>query len=60
MESFYEKQSDFGPQECATGQKVEDCKAEDLRAIPFPKALAEFLRERDYGPLPEAAQALLK
>ena len=60
MEKTYERTSDFGPQECTTGQKIEDCPAENLKPIPFPKALAEFLRDRDYGPLPDAARSLLQ
>lgn len=60
MEKNYETDNSFGPQECASGQKVEDCPPENLKPIPFPKALAQFLRDKDYGPLPEAARALLK
>jgi serine protease Do len=55
MLANYDKTSDFGPQECSSGQKVEDCPAENLKTIPFPKALAGFLREQKYGELPKAA-----
>lgn len=60
MEKNFDPDNGFGPQECSSGQKVEDCPAENLKPIPFPKALAQFLRDKDYGPLPEAARALLK
>ena len=54
-----QKDSDFGPQECSTGQKFEDCPADKLKAIPILKALAGFLKENGYAPLPDAAEALL-
>jgi serine protease Do len=50
--------SDFGPQECTSGQSVADCPAEKLKAIPILKALASFLKENGYVPLPVAAEAL--
>lgn len=56
----YDKQSTFGPQDCVTGQKIEDCPADNLKPIPIPKALAQFLRGNGYGPLPKAAEAELK
>lgn len=60
MEKNFETDNSFGPQECTSGQKVEECPFENLKPIPFPKALAQFLQDKDYGPLPEAAQTLLK
>jgi serine protease Do len=51
--------SDFGPQECTTGQNVGDCPAEKLKTIPILKALAGFLKENGYAPLPAAAEALV-
>lgn len=60
MEKNFEIDNSFGPQECTSGQKVEECPFENLKPIPFPRALAQFLQDKDYGPLPEAAQALLK
>jgi hypothetical protein len=56
----YEKQSDFGPQICLTGAKTEECPADQLQTVPFPKALAQFLNEKDYGPLPKAAHKELQ
>jgi serine protease Do len=56
MLANYDKNSDFGPQECVSGEKVENCPAANLRTIPFPKALAGFLREQTYGELPKVAQ----
>ena len=53
----YEKKSDFGPQTCTSGQKIEDCPANNTKPIPIPKALAQFLRDNGYGPLPKAAEA---
>ena len=50
----------FGPQECTTGQKIDDCPADKLKPIPILKGLASFLKENGYGPLPAAAEALLK
>jgi serine protease Do len=52
----YQKNSDFGPQICLTGAKIEDCPAEQLKSVPFPKGLAQFLSDKDYGPLPEVAK----
>ncbi len=49
----------FGPQKCTTGQKYEDCPIDNLKEIPVLKALADFLKENGYGPLPDAAEALL-
>ena len=54
-----DKNSDFGPQECTTGQKIDDCPSDKLKAIPILKALASFLKENGYAPLPDAAEALL-
>ncbi len=51
----YEKENGFGPQECTSGQKVADCPNDNLKAIPIPKALAGFLKENGYLPLPAAA-----
>lgn len=51
--------SDFGPQECSTGQSIDDCPAEKLQSTPILKALADFLKEGGYGPLPAAAEAVL-
>ncbi len=56
----YERQSSFGPQECTSGQKFEDCPAENLKQIPIPKALAQFLKETGYTPLPKAAEQELQ
>jgi hypothetical protein len=50
--------SDFGPQECTSGQSVGDCPAQNLKTVPILKALASFLKENGYGPLPAAAEAL--
>jgi serine protease Do len=52
--------SDFGPQECTTGQSVGDCSADNLKSIPVLKGLASFLKESGYGPLPDAAEAVLR
>jgi hypothetical protein len=54
------KDSGFGPQECATGQKLEDCPDDNLKTIPILKAMASFLKEEGYGPLPNVAEALLQ
>ncbi len=56
----YDRKSDFGPQICTTGQKVEDCPAGKLKAQPIPEALAEFLEANGYYPLPQAAAKLIK
>jgi serine protease Do len=55
----FDLNSGFGPQECTTGQTMEDCPVEKLVAIPVLKALADFLKENGYGPLPDAAEKLL-
>ncbi len=56
----YDKTSTFGPQLCTTGQKIEDCPADKLKQQPIPEAVAEFFNDKSYGPLPKAAQALIK
>ncbi|MDE2385774.1 MAG: hypothetical protein KGO53_14255 [Alphaproteobacteria bacterium] len=56
----YEKASDFGPQLCTTGAKVDDCPADKLAPVPIPKALAAHLKENGYTPLPKAAEAELR
>jgi hypothetical protein len=56
----YDKESTFGPQVCTSGQKQEDCPVDNLKPIPIPKALAQFLKDNGYGPLPKAAEAELK
>jgi serine protease Do len=55
----YDKSSEFAPQECTTGQSIEDCPPENLKAIPFLKGLAKFLQNAGYNPLPDAAEPLL-
>jgi serine protease Do len=55
-----DRKSDFGPQECTTGQTIADCPAENLKTVPVLKALAAFLKEDGYEPLPEAAELLLQ
>ena len=49
----------FGPQECTSGQSLDDCPVDNLKPIPVLKGLADFLKENGYGPLPDAAEALL-
>ncbi len=55
-----DKNSSFGPQECVTGQAIEDCPADNLKSVPILKGLASFLEDGGYGPLPDAAAALLR
>ena len=55
----YDHTSTFGPQECKSGKTVDDCAADDLQPIAIPKALAQFLSDNGYTPLPKAAQAEL-
>jgi serine protease Do len=56
----YDKNSDFGPQICTTGQKVDDCPAGKLKAQPIPEGFAEFLEANGYYPLPRDAAKLIK
>ena len=56
----YDHDSGFGPQICTTGQKVDDCPSDKMKAQPIPEALAQFLSDNGYSPLPKAAQKLLK
>ncbi len=56
----YDRSAEFGPQECTSGQKIDDCPSDNLKTIAFPKALASFLKENGYGPLPDAAEQELK
>jgi hypothetical protein len=55
----YDKASEFGPQECNTGQSLDDCPPENLKSLPFLKSLASHLKEAGYYPLPDSAEALL-
>ncbi len=52
MLKSYDRDSGFGPQSCASGKSVEQCAVEDLKAIPFPQALAAFLNDNGYTPVP--------
>jgi serine protease Do len=54
----YDRTSTFGPMTCLTGQAIEECPTEQVQQIPFPKALAQFIQDNGYGPLPQAAQNL--
>lgn len=56
----YDHNSGFGPQICTTGQKIEDCPADKMKEQPIPVALAQFLSDNGYYPLPKAAENLLK
>ena len=56
----YDKASDFGPQICTTGQKLDDCPSDKLQAQPIPEGFAQFLKDNGYYPLPKAAEALIK
>jgi hypothetical protein len=60
MLASYQKQSDFGPQVCLTGKPIEECAAEEMMSVPFPRALAQFLRDNNLGPLPATAENELK
>lgn len=55
----FDRKSEFGPQDCTSGQEIADCPAQNLKAIPTLKAFADFLKENGYGPLPDQAEALL-
>ncbi|GGH19388.1 hypothetical protein GCM10007036_22250 [Alsobacter metallidurans] len=48
MLGSYDRASDFGPQECVTGEPVAKCPAESLRRIPFPIALRDHLVKAGY------------
>jgi hypothetical protein len=52
MLASYDQASDFGPQICTSGEKVDDCPADNLKPVPFPEALAAFLKENGYTPVP--------
>lgn len=58
-ESNLDPNSDFGPQICKLNIALDECPAEELQKMPIAQALAQFLAESDYGPLPQAARALL-
>jgi serine protease Do len=51
---------DFGPMECSIDKSEADCPDHLLQKVPFERALAKFLRDANYAPLPKAAEALLK
>ena len=48
----YEKDNGFGPQVCTTGESVESCAPENMKAVPFPEVLAAFLAANGYTPVP--------
>ena len=52
MLATYEKDNGFGPQVCTTGEPVESCAPENMKAVPFPEALAAFLEANGYTPVP--------
>lgn len=52
MLKSYDRNSDFGPQLCTSGETVENCPVDNLRSVPFPQALADFLRSNGYTPVP--------
>ncbi|MDE2446782.1 MAG: hypothetical protein KGO94_11420, partial [Alphaproteobacteria bacterium] len=54
-----QKDTGFGPEICTTGQDLADCPQDKIQAVPVVKALASFLKDNGYGPLPLAAEALL-
>ena len=56
----YDRNSDFGPMLCTTGQKVDDCPSDKLKAQPIPEGLAQFLSDSGYYPLPKEAEKLIK
>jgi serine protease Do len=56
----YDRGSMFGPIKCLTGQSIDQCPTDKVETIPFPKALADFLLEAGYGPLPPAALDLAR
>jgi serine protease Do len=51
----HDRNSEFGMQECEGGKELEICPDDMIKRVPFPKALATFLQETGYGPLPQAA-----
>ncbi|MFT3986474.1 hypothetical protein [Aestuariivirga sp.] len=52
MLANYEKTSDFETQVCTTGGDVNDCPQDKLKTVPFPEALAAFLKQNGYTPVP--------
>ena len=51
--------SDFGPQQCSSGESLDKCPTDNLKPVPILKGLAGFLNENNYLPLPKAAEKLL-
>jgi serine protease Do len=60
MQKSFDKTSDFGPTECIVDKPNPDCPEELQRKVPFERALAEFLRDAHYEPLPKAAFDLVR
>jgi hypothetical protein len=52
MLTSYEKDNGFGPQICTTGEPIESCAVENMKPVPFPEALAQFLKDNGYTPVP--------
>jgi serine protease Do len=55
----YQKASDFSTVKCRDEKLAAECPEELQEKIPFPKALAEHLKNNGYLPLPKDAAALL-
>ncbi len=55
MMENYNKQSEFGQEECTTGQSVDNCPVGNMKPQDFPRDYARFLQENGYTPLPQAA-----
>lgn len=56
MLKSYEKDSEFGPSRCLIDMPVDDCPVDKIKRLAFPKALADFLRDAGYLPLPKDAE----
>jgi serine protease Do len=60
MLASFDENSGFEGQICTSGQTTENCPADKLETVSFPKSLAGFLSDKNYGPLPAAAQKELQ
>jgi hypothetical protein len=53
MLKLYDRKSDWSMQECTSGEELDQCPKDKLRALTFPQALRKLLEQNSY-PLPKA------
>jgi serine protease Do len=52
MLKTYDRNAEFGTYVCTTGEPIDKCSTENTKLLPYPEALAAFLRDNGYTPVP--------